>query len=925
VGNVLSMNAPARRNSVRAKLLWATMGLWVLVTLATLGAVAVGQYRTSVTTAHRTERMFRDNQREKGRLLIANQTLALRAMAVDNAISDVRQLVRKTVQEDVDVIYGSFVDAKSIPWIVVTPRTPEVGVEGIEAQARLREIGHDVDRNPAPGPRMRVTNVFGANVDEHASDVFDGSDYLGTIRYGISMARTEAALHQELDWGRRSLLEILAFLALLGIAGIALGVVAIHRIAHHITQPLAELAQASVELGRGNRSVRAHVHSGDELEQLAQTFNAMAESNEKAMVELEVKTAEALESSRLKSEFLANMSHEIRTPMNGILGVVRLVHKMPLEGKLRRYVETIDSSASALLTIINDVLDFSKMEAGKYSLKSVDFDLRTVVQEVCELLSTRAHDKGLELVCRIDPMMHSLHVGDPDRLRQVINNLLGNAIKFTEHGEVFVDLRVVGRDASSETLRLAVLDTGIGIAPQDVGRLFDAFSQVDGSMARKYGGTGLGLAISKRLVEMMGGKIVVKSALGQGSEFSCELRFELAADASNDRGSWADGKHAFVVESHSRWQAVVREHLEAWGMSVACFSRGQDALLDIQEHAASEYDVAVIGTQLVDMPFDELVRRLRAIQGVAKVPIVALYQLGANSFVSDVEKELTAQLPKPLRFSELYNALQQTLIGERMPSGKMLTSGSMPIDGAGRVLVVDDNEINRFVAAEMLEQMGYEVETAENGAEALELIKREEYLAVLMDCQMPVMDGYTATRELREIEKQTGQHQTIIALTAHALSGERERVLDAGMDDYLSKPVRPNSLDRMIRRHARLKRRAADKPVGVQAISGDEPCLDGTISRSKKLIELFLKNVPGQLDAIDETISRGNPTELRAHAHKTKGSCLALGATLMAQSAEKLQKLAETGSLAGASELAKLTREQFQEVECELGRELATG
>ncbi len=915
--------AQRRRDSVRAKLLRATMGIWILASLATLGAVAIGQYRASVTSARRTELMFRENQREKGQLLVANQTLALRAMALDNAISDVRQVVRKTVQEDTDVIYGAFVDAKGTPWILVTPRTPELGLEGSEALGKLGDLDDTTGRTPKPGPRVRAVTAFDANVEEHASDVFDGNDFIGTIRYGMSMSRTEAALQQELQRGRQSLLQILAFLALLGVTGVALGVGAIRRIAHRITQPLAELALASEELGRGNRTVRAHVHSGDELEQLALTFNAMADSNEKAIVDLEAKTAEALESSRLKSEFLANMSHEIRTPMNGILGVVRLVHKMPLEGKMRRYIETIDASASALLTIINDVLDFSKMEAGKYTLRTTNFELRTVVQEACELLATRAQDKGLELVCRIDPSLQTLHVGDPDRVRQVVNNLLGNAIKFTDHGEVFVNLKVVSRDATSETVRLAVLDTGIGIAPQDMGKLFDAFSQVDGSMMRKHGGTGLGLAISKRLVDMMGGTIQVKSAVGEGSEFYCELPFELVGDISTERGDWASGKRAVVVESHPRWQSVVVEHLEAWGMTVVCFASAAEALAEFRRVATTDCHVAVVGTQLNDMEFDEFVRLLRATPSMATIPLVALYQLGANAFVSDVEKELTAQLPKPLRFSELYNALQQTLLGTKTPSSKAFLSGNVPIACGGRVLVVDDNEINRFVAAEMLEQMGYEVETAENGAEALAQLKSGEFVVVLMDCQMPVMDGYTATRTLRELEKETGQHQPVVALTAHALSGERERVLAAGMDDYLSKPVRPSSLDKMIRRYAKLARRPLAISNTTKLLGDAEPCLDPSISRSQKLIGLFLKNLPSQLASIDEALKNGDTKELRAQAHKAKGSCLALGATVMAQSTERLQKLAETGSIAGAVELAELVREQFQQVERELKQELA--
>jgi signal transduction histidine kinase/CheY-like chemotaxis protein len=610
------------------------------------------------------------------------------------------------------------------------------------------------------------------------------------------MAGTELLLRQELSGARRSLLRLLGLLGILGASGVVLGVFAIRRMAHRITEPLSSLARASSELAQGNRSVRVSISSGDELEQLAETFNAMADANERAMRDLEVKTAEALESSRLKSEFLANMSHEIRTPMNGILGVARLARSLPLEGKLRRYVETIDSSASSLMTIINDVLDFSKMEAGKYSLNPVIFDLRTVVQEVCELLATRASDKGLDLIWHIDPTMASLHRGDPDRLRQIISNLVGNAIKFTDRGEVRVDVSVVERRTEGERLRIAIIDTGIGIAKADIPKLFDSFSQLDGSMSRRFGGTGLGLAISKRLVEMMGGTMGVASELGRGSEFSCELRLETAAAGPQD----------------------------------------------------------------------------------SRAPVGGLPAIAA-------------------------------------PPG-------LPALVSARVLVVDDNEVNLFVAVEMLEQMGYQVETAKNGAEAVEMAQRGDFAVILMDCQMPVMDGYAATREIRRAEEGTGAHQTILALTAHALSGERERVLSAGMDDYLSKPVRPSSLDKMIRRHARAGARAVPQESAASA-APQKASLYTTISRSGKLIDLFLKNIPGQLDAIEGAARSGQAADLRAHAHKAKGSCLALGAATMAHTAETLQKLAETGSVDGSLHLVAAMRQQYVEVAGLLARERA--
>ena len=911
-------------SSVRAKLLRSTILVLLLVCVATLGCIAVAQYGNSSDAAHRTERRVVRNQREKGVLLVSNQAIALRGLALENAFSDVAELVRRTVKEDQDVIYGSYVDAEGAPWIIVTPQIGERGETGGDARPHLADVPGLAEREPDSKPHYRTLNAFGEPVDEHSIAVLDGSEYLGTIRYGFSLASTKAALKNDLDVAQRSLVRLLILVALLGIAGIGLGTIAIWRIAASIAEPLSILTHASEELAKGNRHFRADVRSGDELERLATTFNAMADANQRTMTELEVKTAEALESSRLKSEFLANMSHEIRTPMNGILGVVRLIHRMPLEHKLRRYVETIDSSASALLTIINDVLDFSKIEAGKYAINNVSCDLHTVVQEVCELFAPRAYERGVDLVCQLDPTMSSLHEVDPDRFRQVISNLIGNAIKFTERGEIIVEVRIAERTDRTETLHVAVVDTGIGIAQSDLPRLFSAFSQVNGSMVRRYGGTGLGLAISKRLVDFMGGSMGVKSVPGEGSEFFFTLTLPFHARDDRIQDAWAQGKAALLVEQHPRWQEVIAEHLQAWGVVATSYASAAEALEYLQEPSRRRPDIVIASTQTADMRFDDFIGELRRLESMATVPIVALYQMGVGLPLSNIEKELVAQIPKPLRFSELYNVIQQAIVGSSVLATKATSSGSMPIGEGNCVLVVNDNEVNRFVAQEMLEQMGFTVNTAQDGAEGLEQIKAQSYLVVLMDCQMPVMDGYTAVRELRKWEQTSGTRTTVVALTAHALSGEREKVLAAGMDDYLAKPVRPASLEKLMRRYAAL-RSTTDRFQPAQSlrrVESEPPLLDANTGRSRKLIQLFLGNMPNQLTVIRKAIDSGVAADTRACAHKTKGSCLALGASKMASVAERLQNLAETGSLEGSRDIAAELEQQFAGVAAELSKEL---
>jgi len=901
------------RTSLRSKLQRATLGIWLLVSAVTLGGVAVAQYRDSAESAARNARGLREMLQEKSRLLLANQALALRGMALENAFSDVQQLVHRTVSSDPDLVYGIYTDAENSVWAFLGPGMPESGLHSKQAELAWEHQHLSDDRQPSLETQTRTVVAFGRQLQERRADVYDGSDYLGTVRYGFSTLRTDLTVQRELARARRALWKTLALVAGLGIAGLVLGAFAIRRAARRITLPLAELSRASTEIAQGNRSCRANVTSGDELENLANAFNLMAEVTEATMRELEVKTAEALAASRLKSEFLANMSHEIRTPMNGILGVGRLMQRLSLEGKARRYVETIDSSASALLTIINDVLDFSKMEAGKYTLQEIPFDMHTVVQEVVELLAPRAHEKGLEILHRISPDVSPLVRGDPDRTRQVLNNLVGNALKFTDTGEVVVE---VSAEPSArhdvQLIQVVVRDTGIGIDEADMGKLFDAFSQVDGSMVRKFGGTGLGLAISRHLVQLMGGTMGVRSQPGKGSEFWFKVPLpQEPQPPPSANHAWVDGRTLLLVEPHEGWRRAILEHCADWGFSVVSYDCGRAALASVARGPGEKpSDVAVISSQLTDIGFEDLVRELR--NGAPKhMPIVALYPLGLGANLGEIEKVLAAQLPKPLRYSELYETLQRVVVGKNSSHSQIRASESLPLRRDRPVLVVDDNEVNRLVAAETLESIGYRVALAENGAEAIQMIKKQDYLLVLMDCQMPVMDGYAATRAVREWERQVGRHTTIVALTAHALSGEKERVLAAGMDDYLTKPVRASSLDKMIRRYVSSPPQAEGASVTVAAA---EATLSTGVSRSRRLVELFLKHVPIQINDMERAVREQNPLELRARAHKTKGSCLAFGAPLMADTSQRLQKLAELGNLEEAPELVVLLRQQFEDV-----------
>ncbi|MFZ5895075.1 MAG: ATP-binding protein [Myxococcota bacterium] len=851
----------------------------------------------------------------KASTLVASHALALKGLVSDNVFSDVRELVSNAVHQDPDVTYGFFVAAPDEkPWAFVSPRHPNV--EEPAGEAEVQEVvvapGRPVDR--LSDRRLRL---FGEDIHEFSAPVISSDgQHLGLIVYGFSNKRTQRTVAAAAERSRKALTQGLLGAGAVGLVSLVVGIASVLRSAKRVTEPLAGLTTAANEIAAGNRHLRVAIRSGDEIELLASAFNQMLEANEEAMKKLEATTERALAADRMKSEFLANTSHEIRTPMNGVLGMLRLIRAMPLNAKLRRYVDTIDTSANALLTIINDILDFSKMEAGKYTLQSQPFEPSLVLQEVTELLASRAHDKGLDLVLRTAPDLPETVVGDADRFRQVLNNLVGNAIKFTDHGEVYVHARLQQWDADSIVLSVAVRDTGIGIEADDLPKLYKAFSQVDGSMLRRHGGTGLGLAISQRLAHMMGGEIAVESQAGQGSTFTFSARFQLPAEITERREKPPSpvARNVLVLEPSQHWREAIEEQLAAWQMR--CTSVDSAAEVVPALRAAIQSRAPITALILSAKPRDEDLRELVAALALAGKPsYVLVTPFGSDAAGETLAYPPLAQLNKPLRYRDLLAALNGTL-------GAGSERGLLRADAPDRnqistrrpILVVDDNDVNRFVAVEELSQYGYSTEEAENGAEALQKVSTREYLCVLMDCQMPVMDGYEATRAIRELERRESRERTpIIALTAHALVGERERVLGAGMDDFLSKPFRPSSLEKLLQRYARRS----------GAPQRSERDLDPGAKRSHKLIRLFLERMPEQLSSLRSAFEAADAGQVRALAHRIKGSALALAAERMSESAEALQRAAESGALsAGEAPLKQLER-QYQTVAALLEQELA--